>query len=141
MSTAATDINALYKVRKGAVDIVDVPELAYAMVEGTGPPDGAPFAAAVQALYAVSYGAHFVVKKERGDAPRVMPLEAQWWVDDPDQQAIVAGVALGQATMADADRGRWRWLAMIAQPDPIDATAVARAIEQARALPAAGPSP
>jgi hypothetical protein len=33
-----------------------------------GAPDGAAFTAAVQALYAVSYGAQFLVKKARGDA-------------------------------------------------------------------------
>jgi hypothetical protein len=74
----------------------------------------------MEALYAVSYGAHFLLKKTRGDAPRVMPLEAQWWVDDPAEQDVLAAVALGKATMADSDRRRWRWRAMIVQADPID---------------------
>jgi hypothetical protein len=50
-----------------------------------------------------------LLKKTRGDAPRVMPLEAQWWVDDPAEQDVLAAVALGKATMADSDRRRWRW--------------------------------
>jgi hypothetical protein len=43
------------------------------------------------------------VKKQRGQAPKVMPLEALWWVDDPGQQDILAAVALGTASMADTD--------------------------------------
>jgi hypothetical protein len=81
----------------------------------------------------VSYGAHFLARKQRGQAPKVMPLEAQWWVDDPGQQDILAAVALGQATMADTNRDHWRWQAMIMQPDPIDADMVAAALAQARA--------
>ena len=123
---------SLLKVRKGAVDIVDVPEFGFAVVTGSGAPGGGEFTEALQALYAVSYGAHFLVRKQRGQAPGVMPLEALWWVDDPDQQDILAAVALGQATMADTDRDRWRWQAMIMQPDPIDAGLAAAALAQAR---------
>jgi hypothetical protein len=137
MTSIGTGLDSLYKARKGAVDIVDVPELDYVMIDGSGAPDSAEFAAAVQALYAVSYGAHFLVKKERGEAPKVMPLEALWWVDDPDQQDMVKAVALGWASMAETDRDRWHWRAMIMQPAPVG-EAVARAVEQARAksLPA-----
>jgi len=35
--------------------------------------------------------------------------------------------------MADSDRERWQWRALIAQPDPVDKSAVEQAIEQARA--------
>jgi hypothetical protein len=132
MTSRAVDLAALYKVRKGSVDIVDVPELGYLAIDGEGAPEGAAFAAALQALYAVSYCAHFRVKKERGNAPRVMPLEALWWVDAPAEQDIVTAVALGRATMADSDRDLWRWRAMIVQPDPIDEPIVARCIEEAR---------
>jgi hypothetical protein len=135
MTSTSVELSALYKVRKNAFDVVDVPELGYVVVEGQGAPDGTEFAGALQSLYAVSYGAHFLVKKERGDAPRVMPLEAQWWVDDPDQQDIIAAVALGQGAMSDTDRGRWRWRAMIVQADPIDAAVIARAVESAGAKP------
>jgi hypothetical protein len=133
MSDGATSCQSLLKVRKGAVEFVDVPELGFASVVGTGAPGGAEFTQALQALYSVSYGAHFLVKKQRGEAPRIMPLEALWWVDDPGQQDILASVALGQATMADTDRDHWRWQAMIMQPDPIDADTVAAALAQAQA--------
>jgi hypothetical protein len=133
MSETAISFGSLLKVRKGAVEFVDVPEFGFAMVAGTGAPGGTEFTGALQALYSVSYGAHFLVKKQRGQAPKVMPLEALWWVDDPGQQDVLAKVALGQATMAGSDRDRWRWQAMIMQPDPIDAGVVAEALAQARA--------
>jgi hypothetical protein len=132
MTSTLIDLSSLYRVRKDAFVIVDVPELGYVMIEGAGAPEGGEFAAAIQALYAVSYGAHFIVKKRGEQAPKVMALEAQWWVDQP-QQNIVEAVAAGKATMADTDRGAWRWQAMIVQPEPIDAAVVASAIEQARA--------
>ncbi len=133
MSEAAVSLGSLLKVRKGTVEFVDVPEFGFAVVPGTGASGGTEFTSALQALYSVSYGAHFLVKKQRGQAPKVMPLEALWWVDDLGQQDVLAAVALGEATMADTDRDRWRWQAMIMQPDPIDADVVAEALAQARA--------
>jgi hypothetical protein len=133
MSETAVSSGSLLKVRKGAVEFVDVPEFGFAVVTGAGAPGDTEFTDALQALYSVSYGAHFLVKKRHGQAPKVMPLEALWWVDDPGQQDILAAVALGQATMADTDRDRWRWQAMIMQPDPIDADVVAEALTQAQA--------
>lgn len=132
-ATTTTGIGALYKARRNHVDIVDVPELGFVVVSGRGAPDGPDFADALQALYSVSYGAHFLLKKEQGEAPRVMPLEALWWMEDADQMALVAAVAKGEATMADTDRDRWRWQAMIMQPAPIDEDTVVRAAEKARA--------
>jgi hypothetical protein len=132
MTVTAMSADKLYKVGKRAVDFVDVPELAFAVVDGRGAPEDPDFAAAVQALYAVSYGAHFLVKKERGEAPRVMPLEALWWVD-PDERDIVEAVVAGTATLADTDRHRWAWRAMIVQPDPVDEATIDKAVGQARA--------
>ena len=133
MTETAISFESLLKVRKGAVGFVDVPEFGFAVVTGIGAPGGTEFTEALQALYSVSYGAHFLLKKQSGQAPRVMPLEALWWADSPDQQDILAAVALGQATMADADRDRLRWQAMIMQPDPIGADLVAAALTQAQA--------
>jgi hypothetical protein len=133
MTETAISFESLLKAGKGAVEFVEVPEFGYAVVTGTGAPGGAEFTQALQALYSVSYGVHFLLKKQRGQASKVMPLEALWWVDDPAQQDIVAAVAQGRATMADTDRAHWRWQAMIMQPGPIDADMVAAALVQARA--------
>jgi hypothetical protein len=131
MTAIATSYQSLLKVRKGAVGIVDVPEFGFVAVTGTGEPGGAEFTEAVQALYSVSYGAHFRLNKLTGQAPRVMPLEGLWWVDDPAQQDIVAAVARGEVTIAGSDRGSWRWQALIMQPDPIDAELIATATAEA----------
>ena len=131
MTAIATSYESLLKVRKGAVDMVDVPEFGFVAVTGTGEPGGAEFTEAVQALYSVSYGARFRLKKLTGEAPRVMPLEGLWWVDDPAQQDIVAAVARGEVTMAGSDRGSWRWQALIMQPDPVDAELIAAATAEA----------
>ena len=69
MTTTSVDPAALYRVRKGSIDFVDVPDLGYFAVDGAGAPEGGDFAAAIQALYGVSYAAHFLLKKERGEAP------------------------------------------------------------------------
>ena len=132
MTTITAPFESLLKARKGTVDLVDVPEFGFAAVTGGGAPEGPEFAEALQALYAVSYGAHFRLKKQAGHAPRVMPLEALWWVDDPGQQDIITAVALGQTTMADTGRDAWRWQALIMQPDPIDEELVAAVIDEAR---------
>jgi hypothetical protein len=133
MTETVISFESLLKVRKGAVDIVDIPEFGFAAVTGGGSPGGSDFTEAIQALYSVSYGAHFLLKKQDGQAPRVMPLEALWWVDDPDQRDIFTDVALGLAAAADSDRDRWLWQAMIMQPAPVDADVVAQALAAARA--------
>ena len=132
MTETALSFESLLKVRKGALDFVDIPEFGFATIIGGGPPGGTEFTDAIQALYSVSYGAHFLLKREHGQAPRVMPLEALWWVDDPDEQDIFTALARGQGAVADSDRARWRWQAMIMQPAPIDADLFAAALTQAR---------
>lgn len=131
MTQTIADVDPLYKVHPNTVEMVDVPELNYLSIEGSGDPAGPGFAGAIQALFTVSYGAHFLLKKQLGDAPRVMPLEALWWLDDPRQIDIVIAVALGKATMNESDRDLWRWQAMLVQLPPIDASTIDRAIEQA----------
>jgi hypothetical protein len=133
MTSTSIDPATLYHVRKGHVDIVDVPDFGWFAVEGVGAPEGDDFAAAIQALYGASYTVHFILKKERGEAPGVGPLEALWWIDDPAQQRLFAAVAAGTATAADTDRDRWHWRAMICQPAAVDADLAQRAIARTRA--------
>jgi hypothetical protein len=132
-TTGDPAIDALYSVRKGTVAFVDVPELGFLVLEGRGDPEGAAFREAIQALYAVSYGAHFALKKATGEAPRVMGLEALWWVEGPEAEATMRRIASGEASMSESDRGQWHWQAMIMQPAPIDRAVVERAILATRA--------
>jgi len=126
-------IDALYKVRKGRVEFADVPELAFLVIDGRGAPEGEAFHNAIQALYSVSYGAHFALKKATGDAPRVMALEALWWVEGADAQATMERIAVGEARMDESDREQWHWEAMIMQLPPIDEAVVEAAILEAKA--------
>ena len=132
-STGDPVIDALYSVRKGTVELVDVPELGFLVIDGAGDPGAEAFADAIQALYSVSYGVHFALRKAAGDAPRVMALEALWWVQGADAQATMERIAAGEASMKDSDRDQWRWQAMILQLAPIDATMIASAITDAKA--------
>jgi hypothetical protein len=131
-STGDLVIDALYKVRKGRVDFVDVPELAFATVVGGGEPGGDAFRDALQALYSVSYDAHFALRRATGQAPRVMGLEALWWVEGAQAQAAMERIAVGEASMDSSDRDSWRWKVMIMQLPPIDEVLIDQAIAQAK---------
>ena len=78
----------------------------FLMVDGTGNPNqpGA-FQDAIQALYSLSYGAKFMLKKE-GIEFKVSPLEGLW------------GSAGGLNPNHKTD---WRWTAMVRQPPAVTA--------------------
>jgi hypothetical protein len=99
---------------------VDVPELPFLMIDGTGDPDTSPeYAAALHALYAVAYGVRFALKQapEAVDAP-VLPLEGLWWVPD-------------MALFDVADKSAWHWTLLIPQADVVTPDRVAGAAEAA----------
>ena len=108
-----TELQALYKAKAGRVDLVQVPQLLVLKVEGVGAPDGEAFGQAIGALYSVTYTAKFAMKKAGGVAPKVMPLEAFW-------------------DMPPADRSKWRWTAMMVQPEPMDIPTLKAAIKAAK---------
>jgi hypothetical protein len=98
--------------------LVDVPELSYLMVDGTGDPATSPrYTDAVETLYAVAYAARFDLKRNAGVDAKVRPLEGMWWTD-----------AAGDVW---ASRASWRWTMMIAQPDALTGDVLRRAIETA----------
>jgi DNA-binding PadR family transcriptional regulator len=112
---------ALYAPKAGDFHEVDVPELAYLMVDGHGDPNTTPaYAQAVQALFTVSYTVRALAKAELGRVHTVGPLEALWSADDP-------------AVFVSGDKSAWDWTAMIAQPDWITPELVDRALATARA--------
>ena len=92
--------------------IVDVPMFQFATVEGAIEPRMEPgtspsFAAALEALYGVSYTLKFM-SKQRDLEPidyGVMPLEALWWIEQGDFDI--------------RKKDNWCWRAMIMQPDHI----------------------
>jgi len=101
-------VKRLYMPPKGKPQIVEIPPLAYAMIDGEGDPNtDARFTEAVGALYAVSYGLKMLPKK--GAAPKgyfeykVSALEGLWDVKD------------GQAFDV-LKKDKLRWTLMIMQP-------------------------
>ncbi len=88
-------------------EIVDVPEIGFVMVDGTGDPNCAPeYRDAIQALYSVSYTLRFSLKRAGVSDERVAPLEGLWWAED-------------MSSFRAGRKGTWRWTAMIAQPDAV----------------------
>lgn len=96
----------LYAPSAGAVTLVEVPAMNFLSVDGRGDPNtSAEYAAAVEALFSVSYAAKFAVRRgPLGVDYGVMPLEGLWWADD--LSAFVSG-----------DRSAWHWTMMIMQPE------------------------
>lgn len=135
---APTSARPLHVGRPGVVEFVDVPERLQLALTGRGAPDGGGFQDAVRTLYSVSFAAQHILQREDHVAVKVQPLEGLWWTDDAEEQRrIVTGVAAG-TSFVGTDRSAWRWKAMIAQPEPIDETVLARAVDgsRSRGLPA-----
>ncbi len=111
----------LYDAKAGVIAAVEVPPLTYLMVDGEGDPNTAQsFSEAVEALYSLSYTLKFSLKK----SPRaldygVMPLEGLWWADDP-------------RVFHEADKSKWKWTAMIVQPQFIAQAEVDAAFAEVR---------
>ena len=112
--------------------IVEVPELAFLMVDGRGDPNTSEqFRDAIQALYSAAYTLKFSLKKTDPERDfKVAPLEGLWWTE-------------GEPPSLDdlrRDADSWSWTAMIAVPDTVTAEEVAGALETAarkKDLPAA----
>jgi len=99
--------------------VVDVPAMNFLMIDGEGDPISLQYAAAIEALFGVSYALKFIIKKGKGVDYSVMPLESLWWVDD--------------MTKFSADRkDEWKWTAMIMQPKYITADDVNLVVEQVK---------
>ena len=106
MSTATrVNVDRLFSPGASHPEIVDVPEFDFLMVDGSGNPNTSPeFQHAIQALFSLSYGIHFALKK-KGIESRLRPLEALWWIEGGD--------------FLDAKPSQWRWTAMMMQPDEL----------------------
>ncbi len=112
--------------------IVEVPELAFLMVDGRGDPGTSEaFEQATEALYSVAYTLKFALKKRDPERDfKVAPLEGLWWADEE------------APSMADLrrDRDSWNWTLMIAVPDAVTAAELDEARDAAarkKDLPAA----
>lgn len=104
--------------------LVDVPELAWLMVDGVGAPQEdaegptTEFQQAIGALYPLAYTLKFTLKRELGVSPKVMPLEALWFGGD------------GGVLDPTLDPSEWRWRAMIVQPPEVTPDLFERALAE-----------
>jgi hypothetical protein len=111
MSTAAKidykrELRELYTSGAEPV-ILDVPDLAFGMIDGHGDPNTAvEYSEAVEALYTVAYAAKFAIKHADGTDYGVMPLEGLWWAAD-------------MSTFTTGEKSAWDWTMMIMQPDRV----------------------
>lgn len=111
----------------GAFEIVDIPKASFAMADGKGNPNTSPdYAAAVEALFAVSYTHKFASKAEGRDYV-VGPLQGLWWAADWED-------------FVRRDKDKWLWTMMIMQPEWIGRGQFVEAVEQVKAKGRAIPS-
>ncbi len=119
----------LYAPSAKKIELVDVPELKFVMLDGRIEPEQAPgtspgFEQAVGALYSAAYTLKFMSKlrpEDPIDYP-VMALEGLWWVEDAEFDSTIAW-----ETFTD----RWVYTLMIMQPDHITPAMFAEAVAQA----------
>ncbi len=106
------DMKYLYAPSTKKVEVVQVPKLQFAMIDGEiekgeGPSTSPAFREATSALYGISYTLKFMLKKRKTnpiDYP-VMALEGLWWIEQ------------GEFDITKKDN--WLYTLMILQPDII----------------------
>jgi hypothetical protein len=109
----------LYRPSAKKVEIIEVPQMNFLMVDGEGDPNTSQsFSDAIEALYPISYTLKFMVKKgEMGIDYGVLPLEALWWADD-------------MSAFSTGNKDVWKWTLMIMQPEFITREMVKEATEE-----------
>ena len=111
-----------YQAERGRFRIVDVPDMAYLMIDGHGDPNTSrAFTEAVEALYPVAYTLKFASKRDLDRDYVVPPLEGLWWSQDMD------------SFTARRDKSQWAWTLMLMVPEWIDRVMVTTGVEQAGA--------
>ena len=117
------DFKYLYAPSAKKVEIIQVPHLQFARIDGaiekgSEPGTSTSFAEATQALYSLSYTLKFMLKKRKTNAIDypVMALEGLWWVED----------GMFDITMKD----NWFYTLMIMQPEVITPDVFEEAREQ-----------
>jgi len=115
------ELKHLYQPSVKEVEVVDVPQMNFLMIDGKGDPNTSQaFQDAVGALYSLAYTLKFMIKKRAaGIDYGVMPLEGLWWVDDMTQFSI-------------KKKDEWKWTLMIMQPEVVTKELFKEAVEEVR---------
>ncbi len=119
------DLKYLYQPSAKKVELIKVPCLQFAMINGTiekgkEPGNSPAFQETTQALYSISYTLKFMLKKRKTNAIDypVMALEGLWWVED----------GMFDITVKD----NWFYTLMILQPEVITKDVFAEGLEQVK---------
>jgi len=119
------EMKYLYAPSAKKVEVVKVPRLQFAMIDGAiekgSEPGRSPeFAEATQALYGIAYTLKFMFKKRKMKAVDypVMALEGLWWVED----------GVFDITIKD----NWFYTLMILQPDIVTQEAFEEGLAEVR---------
>jgi hypothetical protein len=108
----------LYYPKKGQVNLIDVPEINFLMLDGEGDPNTSQeYQDAIETIFPVSYKVKFMSKKELDQDYVVMPLEGLWWADNMEDFSV-------------DDKDGWKWTVMIRQPDFINTEMVNSVVEE-----------
>lgn len=109
----------LYGPSTKQVEVVEVPQMNFLMIDGEGDPNTAKsFSDAVETLYPVAYTLKFKIKKgAMGIDYGVLPLEGLWWADD-------------MSAFSTGNKDAWKWTLMIMQPEFITSEMVKKAMEE-----------
>ncbi len=97
--------------------IIDIPQMNFIMVDGSGDPNEADYQNAVQILYTLSYTVK--MSKDRPDGYFdyvVPPLEGLWWTEGPFEMY---------------ERKDWLWTSMIRQPEFVTEEIFKQAVNKA----------
>ncbi len=113
------ELKHLYNPNVREVVLVDVPAMNFLMIDGEGDPNTSrQYREAVECLYALSYTLKFMIKKgKEGVDYGVMPLEGLWWADDWND-------------FLQGKKDRWKWTAMIMQPEFVTRALFRQACEE-----------
>ncbi len=115
------ELRDFYSASSRNAAVVDVPEFAFLMVDGSGDPNTSlEYRDAIGALYSLSYALKFAVKKGKEQIDfAVMPLEGLWWSED-------------MARFSMERKDKWLWTAMIMQPEYVTSGLFEETLEQVR---------
>jgi hypothetical protein len=120
------ELKQFYAPPAKKVELIDVPEFQFAVIDGAIEPGAEPgnspaFASAMEAMYGIAYTLKFMSKLRQVDPIDypVMALEGLWWVE------------AGEFSLARKDN--WTWTVMILQPDHITPEMFEEARAQVRA--------
>ena len=114
------ELKHLYKPSVKDVEVVEVPQMNFLMIDGEGDPKSQSFQDAVKVLYPLSYNIKFFIKRgEIGIDYGVLPLEGLWWAKD-------------MTAFSELRKEEWLWTMMIMQPELVNKAMVTKAIKEVK---------